>query len=131
MYTLLETNSLAHFRHKTDFKSTCIKTINSFWFFQGSFGHDRPPSSLENNHSHFLAGPQTPSQTYQTSHPQSEWENIFFKNNVTTIFCCQLSIVESAQLLSGSFSRTQSFYLLWLVRFMKGMIIREETLRMS
>jgi len=26
----------------------------------------------------FPAVHQTPAQTYQTSHPQSEWENIFF-----------------------------------------------------
>ena len=47
--------------------------------FKGSFGHGRPPSSLEHNQSPFLAGTQTPVQTYQTSHPQSEWENILFK----------------------------------------------------
>ncbi|XP_020612565.1 uncharacterized protein LOC110050928 isoform X2 [Orbicella faveolata] len=38
---------------------------------QGSSGHGRPPSSLEHNQSPFLAGTQTPVQTYQTSHPQS------------------------------------------------------------
>jgi len=47
--------------------------------FKGSSGHGRPPSSLEHNQSPFLAGIQTPVQTYQTSHPQSEWENILFE----------------------------------------------------
>ena len=45
--------------------------------FKGSSGHGRRPSLVGHNQSPFPAGPQTPAQTYQTSHPQSEWENIF------------------------------------------------------
>jgi len=53
--------------------------------FKDSSGHGRPPSSLEHNQSPFLAGPKTPAQTYQTSHPQSEWDNLFLSLNDSKI----------------------------------------------
>jgi len=68
---------------KQNFKSNKLLLV-----FKGSSGHGRPPSLVEHKQLPFLAGTQTPVQTYQTGHPQSEWENILFK-----IILLQFSVV--------------------------------------
>ena len=45
--------------------------------FKGSSSQGIPPPLLQHSQPPFLAGTQTPAQTYQTSHPQSEWGNLF------------------------------------------------------
>lgn len=47
--------------------------------FKGSSGHSMPLSVLEHCQLPFPAGTQTPTQTYHTSHSQSECDSIFSK----------------------------------------------------
>jgi len=61
--------------------------------FKGSFGHDRP-SLLEHK-----TGRETPVQTYQISHPQSEWKNLFLSLNNSTKLQ-KLAIFTDRRLLS-------------------------------
>ena len=72
----------------------CIKLSQNFfvnyfifvnYFHSADSGHGRPASSLEYSQLPFTAVTQFPSQMYQTSHTQSEYEILLSTNNTNNL----------------------------------------------